>query len=143
MAGASASRELLAPLDDVWALLAEPYHLPDWWPGYTGVQPDRRGLAEGARWRIVRARRTGLLARPGGEGVIMLVRVAPGRELAWLDVTDGIEAAVRLEAIGADRTLATVTVEAPWWRFRAAGGARLPRTAVTRLYELCQTAASL
>jgi uncharacterized protein YndB with AHSA1/START domain len=32
-----ASRVLLAPRVDVWALLAEPYHLPDWWPSYTGV----------------------------------------------------------------------------------------------------------
>ena len=47
-----ATRELLAPQRDVWALLAEPYHLPDWWPAYTGVQPDRRGLATGARWQV-------------------------------------------------------------------------------------------
>ena len=45
---------LLAPPEDVWRLLAEPYHLPDWWPGYQGVEPDRRGLAAGARWRVVR-----------------------------------------------------------------------------------------
>ena len=32
---------------DVWAFLAEPYHLSDWWPGITGVEPDRRGFAPG------------------------------------------------------------------------------------------------
>ena len=33
-----ASLELLAPREHVWAFLAEPYHLPDWWPGITGVE---------------------------------------------------------------------------------------------------------
>ena len=40
------SRELLA-VGDVWELVSEPYHLPDWCPAYTGVDPDRRGLADG------------------------------------------------------------------------------------------------
>src|SRR5439155_9080387 len=35
------SREVLAPREDVWMFLAEPYHLADWWPGIRGVQPDR------------------------------------------------------------------------------------------------------
>ena len=48
----SATRELDSPVRDVWAFLAEPLHLPDWWPGYSGVQPDRRGLASGARWQV-------------------------------------------------------------------------------------------
>ena len=36
-----AARELLAPRADVWAFLAEPYNLPDWWPGIGGLQPER------------------------------------------------------------------------------------------------------
>jgi hypothetical protein len=44
-----ASRELLASRSDVWALLAEPYHLSDWWPGIHVARPDRRGLAPA--WR--------------------------------------------------------------------------------------------
>ena len=47
-----ATAELLASREDVWAFLAEPYHLADWWPGIGGVQPDRRGLAPGARWEV-------------------------------------------------------------------------------------------
>ena len=43
-----ASRELLAARADVWAFLAEPHHLADWWPRMRGVQPDRRGFAPGA-----------------------------------------------------------------------------------------------
>ena len=37
---------------DVWGFLAEPYHLSDWWPGIVGVEPDRRGFAPGARWKV-------------------------------------------------------------------------------------------
>ena len=49
-----AETELLATRPDVWALLAEPDHLADWWAGYASIRPDRRGLAEGARWKVVR-----------------------------------------------------------------------------------------
>ena len=31
------SVELLAPVEDVWTYLAEPYHLSDWWPGIATV----------------------------------------------------------------------------------------------------------
>ncbi len=40
-----ATGELRAPVSNVWALVSEPYHLPNWWPVYQGVEPDRRGLA--------------------------------------------------------------------------------------------------
>ena len=63
-----ASRELLAPRADVWAFLAEPFHLSNWWPGITGVEPDRRGFAPGARWKATTPRSasatTGPWARP-------------------------------------------------------------------------------
>jgi len=35
-----ASLVLAVPREDAWALVSEPFHLPDWWPGYTGVEPD-------------------------------------------------------------------------------------------------------
>jgi len=92
----TASRELLAPRQDVWALVAEPYHLPDWWPAYVGVEPDRLGLAVNARWTVRRADAPGLLRRPGGEGLIVITRVDPGLELAWHDVRQGIDAALSL-----------------------------------------------
>ena len=71
-----AARVLLAPREDVWALVSEPFHLPDWWPAYTGVEPDRRGLAENARWTVVRSRRPGFVRRPHGSGLIVIRRVA-------------------------------------------------------------------
>jgi hypothetical protein len=138
-----AERELLAPKTDVWALISEPYHLPDWWPAYTGVQPDRRGLAEGARWTVMRSRAPGFLRRPGGEGTIVLRRVDPALELRWFDVAQQLEAGIELRNAAAGRTLAVVSVEGAWWRVNVEGARRLPREALSRLHALCQTAAQL
>jgi uncharacterized protein YndB with AHSA1/START domain len=138
----TASRVLLASREDVWAIVAEPYHLPDWWPAYTGVEPDRRGLAEGARWTVLRSRTPGFLRKPRGKGLIVIQRVSPGEELAWLDLSQNVEAGLRLEDEGRG-TRATAFVDGPFWRLLAEGARGLPRLAVARLYDLCQTATSL
>ena len=133
---------LLASREDVWAIVAEPYHLPDWWPAYTGVEPDRRGLVEGARWTVLRSRTPGFLRKPRGKGLIVIQRVSPGEELAWVDLSQNVEAGLRLEDEGRG-TRATAFVDGPFWRLLAEGARGLPRLAVARLYDLCQTAASL
>jgi uncharacterized protein YndB with AHSA1/START domain len=133
---------LVASREDVWALVAEPYHLPDWWPAYTGVEPDRRGLAEGARWTVLRSRTPGFLRKPRGKGLIVIQRVSPGEELAWLDLSQNVEAGLRLEDEGRG-SRATAFVDGPLWRLLAEGARGLPRLAVARLYDLCQTATSL
>jgi uncharacterized protein YndB with AHSA1/START domain len=138
----TASRVLLASREDVWAIVAEPYHLPDWWPAYTGVEPDRRGLVEGARWTVLRSRTPGFLRKPRGKGLIVIQRVSPGEELAWLDLSQNVEAGLTLEDEGRG-TRATAFVDGPFWRLLAEGARGLPRLAVARLYDLCQTAASL
>jgi uncharacterized protein YndB with AHSA1/START domain len=143
MAIVRAERELLAPRADVWGLVAEPFHLPDWWPGYTGVQPDRRGLAPGARWTVMRGRTPGLLRRPGGEGLIVIEQVDPTLELSWLDVPQRLRVGIELANTGPERTRAVVTVEGAWWRLNVEGARRLPRQALLRLHDLCQTAAQL
>jgi uncharacterized protein YndB with AHSA1/START domain len=43
MATTSRSREIDAPVKDVWSVIADPYHLPRWWPGVTRVQDVREG----------------------------------------------------------------------------------------------------
>jgi uncharacterized protein YndB with AHSA1/START domain len=138
---------LLAPPGDVWRLLAEPYHLSDWWPGYQGVEPDRRGLAAGARWRVVRgqSRATpgGYLRRPGGTATVLIDEVVDGRVLAFRDVEQGLAARVTLEAEGGRQTAVTVAIDASRWRLVAEGLRPVPRVAVRRLYDLCQTAAEL
>jgi len=138
-----AQRELLAPRGDVWSLLAEPRHLSDWWPGYTSIRPDRRGLAEGARWEVARGSAPGLLRRPGGQGLIVVIAVEPGLRFRWRDLQQAFVAEILLEPAAGGHTRATVTLQAPWWRLVAEGLRPIPRQALARLHALCQTAAGL
>jgi uncharacterized protein YndB with AHSA1/START domain len=138
-----AQSELVATRPDVWALLVEPEHLADWWPGYASVRPDRRGLAEGARWHVVRGGSIGLLRRPESDGTVVLTAVDPERRLAWHDVQQRFTAELRLEPAAEGLTRATLTIEAPGARAILEGLRPLPRQALARLHALCQTAATL
>jgi uncharacterized protein YndB with AHSA1/START domain len=138
-----AQSELVATRPDVWALLVEPEHLADWWPGYASVRPDRRGLAEGARWQVVRGGSIGLLRRPESEGTVVLTAVDPERRLAWHDVQQRFTAELILEPAAEGLTRATLTIEAPGTRAILEGLRPLPRQALARLHALCQTAATL
>jgi uncharacterized protein YndB with AHSA1/START domain len=136
----SAARELLAPREDVWAFLAEPNHLSDWWPGIKGVEPDRRGLAPGARWRIQGlGRPTYVVGRkPDVAGTLIFLEVRPPELAAWQFVQARLDVELRLTEAAASRTRAELTVSGPL----LAGLRRsLPHRALTRLYALCQTAA--
>jgi len=140
MRHSSASRQLLASREDVWAFIAEPHHFPDWWPGIAGVRPDRRGVAEGARWEIQGTDRPTLFRRATSSGKLLVRGVQRPERFAWTLTGDHIDAELRLEASGPDRTIATLAVEAPWlYGFSRA----LPRRALTRLHALCQTASEL
>jgi hypothetical protein len=72
---------------------------------------------------------------------MLLVRAVRAPDLfAWTLTGDHIDAELRLEARGPDRTVATLELDAPWlYGFSRA----LPRRALTRLHALCQTAAEL
>ena len=136
----SVSRELLAPRRDVWAFVAEPHHFADWWPGVAGVTPDRRGLAEGARWQVHGADRPTLLRKATSSGMLLVRKVRPPELFGWTLTGDHIDVELRLDQRGADRTLAMLDVDEPW----LSGFSRaLPRRALTRLHALCQTAAEL
>lgn len=143
----SSSRVLLAPVHDVWKLVSEPYHLPDWFPGYTGVEPDRRGFAEGARCRVLRGPTgggtSGLLRRPGAGGTIVITREREPNTLQWHDVELGFDVSVALRPVADGHTEASVAIDGPGWRIVADGLKTVPRFAVRRLYDLCQTAAEL
>ena len=139
---AEASQVLPALREDVWALVSEPFHLPDWWPGYTGVEPDRRGLEENARWTVVRGPRPGLVRKPRGTALILIRRVSRGEELAWHDLRQKLDMGLRLEDDGRD-TRATAWVSGPLWRLYAEGARSLPTKAVARLHDLCDTASGL
>jgi uncharacterized protein YndB with AHSA1/START domain len=134
------ARELLASREDVWSFIAEPHHFADWWPGVAAVEPDRRGLAEGARWQIRTADRPTLFRRATSSGILLVRAVRAPELFAWTLTGDHIDAELRLDAPDRDRTVATLELEAPWlFGFSRA----LPRRALTRLHALCQTAAGL
>jgi hypothetical protein len=124
----------------VWAFIAEPHHFPDWWPGIGGVQPDRRGFAEGARWGVSGTGVPTLLRRSTSTGMLLVRSVQIPERFAWTLTADHIAAELCLEEHGANRTIATLDVEAR--RFFGFNRA-LPRTALTRLHALCQTGAEL
>jgi len=139
-----ATRELLAPRADVWAFVAEPYHLSDWWPGVSGVEPDRRGLAPGARWKLITTPQSGsplsAFLRPAvAGGTLLVIDVRPPERVHLQLVNDRIDAVLTLEEAAADRTRATLDVEGAWLRVNRS----LPRKALARLHALVQTAASL
>lgn len=140
MPRAAASRELLAPREDVWAFVAEPHHFPDWWPGIGGVQPDRLGFSEGARWGVTGIERPTLLRRPASSGMLLVRAIHIPERFAWTLTGDHIDAELRLEEQGSNRTIATLQVEAPWLYGLSRA---LPRKALTRLHALCQTGAEL
>jgi uncharacterized protein YndB with AHSA1/START domain len=136
----SAARELLAPRTDIWAFVAEPARLADWWPGIFGVHADRRGLAPGARWQIQSRGRPHPLVGPkfAVDGMIVILEVVPPELVAWQFVHDRYDVRLRLTERPDERTLAELEVSAPL----LAGLRRsLPRRALTRLHALCQTAA--
>ena len=136
---AQARRELLSPPEDVWAFLAEPHHLSDWWPNLAAVEPDRRGLAPQARWKVRRGSLPGLLRRPSAEETVVIRAVDPGRRLAWQFTQERLDVEIALEPAGHDHTIATLTVSGPFLLgFRRS----LPRVALDRLHSLIQTAAS-
>ena len=140
MARVEASRELLAPRADVWKVLSEPYHLPDWWPGIGGLEPDRRGFAPGARWHVVGENRPSFFRKPNMSGTLVVIAVELYERFAFHLTGERLDVELRLAAPEPDRTLATLTVEGP-----ALIGLKraLPQKALARLHALCQTAADL
>lgn len=132
-------RELLAPREDVWAFVAEPFHLPDWFPGITGVQPDRRGFAPGARWQVIGSDRPSFLRKPNMTGTLVVVAVEPYERFAFHLTGERIDAELRIAAAG-EHTRALLTVSGP---FLVGLKRTLPRQALTRLHNLIQTAAEL
>lgn len=133
-----AARELLASREDVWKVIAEPYMLPDWWPGIGGLQPDRRGFAPGARWHVVGENRPSLFRRPNMSGTLVVLAVEPFERFAFHLTGDRLDVELRISAPRRDRTLARLAVSGPM----LVGLRRtLPRRALTRLHALVQTSA--
>jgi hypothetical protein len=134
----TAERELLASRADVWGFLAEPYHLSDWFPGISGVLPDRRGFAPGARWQVHGTRWTNpFTGRRPVDQLLVIVEIAEYESWRFHLVAERLDVEVRLRALAPDRTAVGVAVEGGW----LVGGRRsLAQKAVERLHALVQTA---
>jgi hypothetical protein len=127
-----ASLVLLAPRTDVWGFLAEPYHLSDWWPGITGVDPDLRGFAPGARWKVHATKRNVFTGRRHVETMLLIREIDLYERWTWHLLEPATDVEVRLRAVSKDRTVVSIGAS----RGNAA-------VAVKRLYDLVQTAATL
>jgi uncharacterized protein YndB with AHSA1/START domain len=134
----AADRTLLAPLEDVWAFLVEPYNLPDWWPGVSGVEPDRRGVAPGARWKVLGPNEPTFLHKPDAAGTLLVLEVVPMSRIAFQVVSQRVDAELDLHEAGADRTDVSLVVDAPFLAIRRS----FPGNALARLYDLVQTGAA-
>jgi hypothetical protein len=111
--------------------LAEPLHLPDWWPGLLAVEPDRRGFAPGARWCATVTRRNPFLGARRVETALLLRDVDLYERWTWYLVNPRLEVEIRLAAAGEGETQVTVTTSR----------GRIASDAVARLRELVRTLA--
>jgi len=132
----AADRTLLAPLEDVWAFLADPYNLADWWPDISGVEPDRRGLAPGARWKVIGPDRPSYFRRPQMTGTLLVLDVVPMRRLAFQLTGDRVDAEITLRPLEANRTEVSLVVDGP---FLIGLRRRFPIQALARLQSLLRT----
>ncbi len=53
MASARRSRTIAAPVEELWAVVRDPHHLPRWWPRVTRVED----VAEGAFTEVMRTKK--------------------------------------------------------------------------------------
>lgn len=127
--------ELLAPPGDVWSFLTEPRRFADWWPNVAAVEPDRLGLAAGARWQVRRAQATLVRRRAAADTLIVLAAEA---EQLWRFqlVRERLDVELRLEPARGRHTRAELAVEGP---LLMGFSRRLPQQALARLHALCQT----
>ena len=136
MAKYAASRELLAPREDVWAFVSDPHSMARWWPGIRGITPDRRGFAPGARWTIQGDERPSLMRKAYLSGALLIRQVRTPEFASWHLTGERFDVELSLEPTEEGTTRATLVVEAPW---HGALRRRLPHDALRRLYDLCQT----
>jgi uncharacterized protein YndB with AHSA1/START domain len=108
----AATRRIDAPRERVWAVVADPARFSDWWPGVASVDPGRRGLVPGARWRIEGERRGRYLRRPLPVGELLVLEVRATERVAFQLTGDrvDVELALRDDETG---TTAELVVEAP------------------------------
>jgi hypothetical protein len=99
------------------------------------VEPDRRGFASGARWKVLINTSNVFVGRRRRETLLLVRDVEPFERWSWHLVATRLDVEIRLRHVADGRTLVLINTNS---RRRS-----LERTALTRLYDLCQTGASL
>ena len=109
-----ARRTLPAPVEDVWAVLADPARWPEWWPGLVGVQSSvRRALAPGAHWQLEGTERPSFRRRPQLGGALLFLEVVPLRRIAFQLTGEHAEVELDLQPVEDGETQATLAVDTP------------------------------
>ena len=135
MPAVTRSRTVGAPLEQVWALVSDPFHLPRWWPATARVED-----VEDDAW-------TSVLKTPSGKTVradFTRVERRPQRAIVWRQeleespferVFSAAETQVELEEEAGDATrVALTSIERLRGRYRL-GGWLVRRAARRRLDE--------
>ncbi len=104
------SRTVAAPVDDVWRIVRDPYHLPRWWPrtqrvegvsssGWTSVLVTDKGRAIRADYRVELSKgseRRRLVAGARGDAVRGAVPRGRVRARRWRPPTAGTEVGIEM-----------------------------------------------
>ena len=99
----SATERIPAPRAEVWAVLAEPLHLPDWWPGLLAVEPDRRGFAPGRALGGHRDEPQPFLGSRRVETTLLLRDIDLYERWTWHLVNRRLDVEIRLRAAASTR----------------------------------------
>jgi uncharacterized protein YndB with AHSA1/START domain len=109
-----ARRTLPAPVEDVWAVLADPARWPEWWPGLVSAAPSvRRALAPGAHWQLEGTERPSFRRRPQLGGSLLFLEVVPLQHIAFQLTGEHAEVELDLTPVEDNETQAVLAVEAP------------------------------
>jgi uncharacterized protein YndB with AHSA1/START domain len=109
-----ARRTLPAPVEEVWAVLADPARWCEWWPGMVGAESTvRRALAPGAHWQLEGTNHPSFRRRPQLGGSLLVLEVVPLQRLAFQLTGEHAEVELDLVPVEDGETQATLAVEAP------------------------------
>jgi uncharacterized protein YndB with AHSA1/START domain len=130
-----ARRVLPAPVEDVWAVLADPARWSEWWPGLVRAEPAvRRALAPGAFWQLAGTERPSFRRRPQLGGTLLFLEVVPLERVAFQMTGERAEVTLDLERVEEDnQTAARLVIESP--RFGGLGRT-YPSQALAKLAAL-------
>ena len=109
-----ARRTLPAPVEDVWAVLADPARWPEWWPDLVSAESSvRRALAPGAHWQLEGTNRPSFRRRPQLGGSMIFLEVVPLQHVSLLLTSEHAEVDLDLEPVEDGETQARLGIEAP------------------------------